>query len=74
MSKISPYSKKKSSPKYRARKKAKIWAKYYSILRKKVLPKMELKKGKNLGKTLPYSKKKVLPKIELEKRQKFEQT
>ena len=71
MSKISPYSKKKSSPKYRARKKAKIWAKYYSILRKKVLPKMELKKGKNLGKTLPYSKKKSTPKNRARKKAKI---
>ena len=44
MSKISPYSKKKSSPKYRARKKAKIWAKYYPIVRKKSTPKNRARK------------------------------
>ena len=37
----------------------KLWAKFYPILRKKVLPKMELENvTKNLGKILPYSKKK----------------
>ena len=39
----------------------------YPIVRKKVLPKMELENvTKNLGKILHYSKKKVLPKMELE--------
>jgi hypothetical protein len=52
LSKILPYSKKKSTPKYGARKKAKIWTKYYPIVREKVLPKMELEKRQKFGQNI----------------------